>query len=183
MDTSDPAGLRYTDTYRVIEHLAHDPDQLRDDTCTVVAFAGSATTLGPLRLGSRAGRRFLKGFLRRLPAIDPGTELEAAVAAAGRALDQAPPDSRRVVILVTDGEVFLDADQLTDVLAALGEAEWHLIAADYNGTFASNADVWAAAPLASVRIVRRPRSGELAGALASAAHQALGRGDHNGDEP
>jgi von Willebrand factor type A domain len=175
MDFSDPAGLRYSETYHMIGHIARDPDARVDDTCAVVAFAGSATSLGPLPLRQARARRQLKSFLQRLPAIEPGTRLEPAIEAAANALDRSPSGSHRVLILVTDGEVFLGPEEVADVIRGLGNVELHLVAADCDGTFSRNADAWAATELASFQAIRRPAPGQLAEALSTAVNHAFGR--------
>lgn len=175
MDFADPAGLRWSDCHHVFEHLASDPDGRKDDTASVVTFAASAAATGPGRLARLRDRQRLRSFLQGPPALTPGTDLLPAVDEAASLLAQAPSGSEGVVILVTDGDVFLGPDQVAAALVRLGAVPVHLVAADCDGTFSRNEAAWAATPLASVATVRRPVHGDFAAAVCAAADAALGR--------
>jgi hypothetical protein len=177
-DGSDPLGLRLIETHHTIARLAGDPDAHEADTATVIAFAATTATLGPLRVRSARNRRRLTRFLQKPHRrLVPGTVFTNVVRAVQAAATTCPAGSARVLILVTDGAPYppQEAAELPALLAALADTAVHLVALNGGGAYGAFAPSWEAAGPDSIHVVDNPRPGDLAHALVALTDTALGR--------
>lgn len=101
MDATDVAPSRLERSKQEVRELM---DGLRGDRVGIVIFSGNAFLLCPLTLDVAAANIFLDAVtVDVLP--DPGTNLAAALDAAGRAFEtEEPSTGARMVVLFTDGE-------------------------------------------------------------------------------
>lgn len=78
-------------------------DKLRGDRVGIVIFSGASFIQCPLTFDYSAAKMFLESVNTNSISV-PGTALESAIRTALRAFENSPPNSAKVIVVLTDGE-------------------------------------------------------------------------------
>ena len=78
-------------------------DKLRGDRVGIVIFSGASFIQCPLTFDYSAAKMFLDSVNTNSISV-PGTALESAIRTALRAFENSPPNSAKVIVVLTDGE-------------------------------------------------------------------------------
>ena len=92
-------------------------DKLRGDRVGIVIFSGASFIQCPLTFDYSAAKMFLESVNTNSISV-PGTALESAIRTALRAFENSPPNSAKVIVVLTDGE-----SHYGDALKAAEDAE------------------------------------------------------------
>jgi hypothetical protein len=142
--TSDPQGLRNSESAEVIRWLGRHGRPA--DRLGVVQFADWPVTTLPLMPVRQAAGRAGSVTAPDARVAGGSTDIASALALAVANLAEAPPRSRRLILLFSDG--LSDAqDSIVPVLAEAGGIHVRLIALDADGTYAGTKGFWEALPL------------------------------------
>lgn len=170
--TSDPHGLRNSESAEVIRWIGRHGRSA--DRLGVVQFADLPVTTLPLMPVRQAA-----GRAGSVTAPDPrvaggGTDIASALALAVSNLAEAPPRSRRLILLFTDG--LSDAeDSIVPVLAEAGEIRVQLIALDADGSYTNTKAFWEALRLHGITRIESADRGAVARPIAQAILRETGQ--------
>ncbi len=170
--TSDPQGLRIRESAEVLRWLGRFVRPT--DQVGVVQFSSHAVTTLPLMPVAPAAR-----LARSATAPDPrvaggGTDIATALALGVSNLADAPAQSRRMIILFTDGASDT-RNSIAPVLARASGIDVFMIALDADGTFDQASTFWHSLPLRGITRMQSADRGSVARPIAKAILNETGQ--------
>lgn len=174
-DESDPDGFRFSESAEWVRWLA-DEASGPSDTLAVLHFADTVALTQPSTAvaGHRAA---LVDAVTRRPPVGDGTDLVAALAAAGDELGRLPTTNRRILILFTDGLVETSSwPQVRLAVDRLGADGLYLVALDVDGSYRrAAAPHWESWGLSGILRLDRVDAGAIAESLARVVLRETGQ--------
>jgi hypothetical protein len=170
--TSDPRGLRNSESAEVIRWLSRHGRPA--DHLGVVQFATEPLTTLPLMPVRHGVSRARSATAPDMRVAGGGTNIASALALALSNLAEAPAQSRRMIILFTDGASDTEGS-IAPVLAEASGIDVVMIALDADGTYTQSREFWEALPLRGITRVESAGRGAVARPIAEAILNETGQ--------